>query len=121
MNKPATDLWLDWGRRFRIHCREHGIRMAALAETLGRTEAGLRHWTNGTREINLSEFFKLCKAASADPSAILFGRLLMSEEQRKHLGELALSILESDPSSSDGYNKMSLKMKKVKKAGVGGR
>lgn len=61
-----------WGPRFRQLARAKGLNLAKLGETLGLTEGALRHWTNGTREINLTDFIRLCTAADLDPALILF-------------------------------------------------
>lgn len=71
MGKKA--IWRDWGARFRKHCRDKKINNVFLADKLEMSESGVRSWVNGNREINLSDFFRLCTAASVEPSQILFG------------------------------------------------
>lgn len=67
---------LGWGPRFRRKAREKHLNLAELAERMGLSEAALRHWTNGTREINLTDFLTLCDKADLDPAVILFsGRM----------------------------------------------
>lgn len=63
---------LDWGARFRLYLKDKGSSLAKVAERLGRAESTLRHWTNGTRDINLAEFLELCGAAGIDPAMVLF-------------------------------------------------
>lgn len=66
--------WLDWGKRIRAHVALRELSWGSVADRMGVTEAGLRHWLNGTRDINLVDFFSLCGAIDADPSEMLFGR-----------------------------------------------
>ena len=63
---------LGWGPRFRQMARDKGLNLAKLGEAMGLSEGALRHWTNGTREVNLTDFVKLCDAADLDPAIILF-------------------------------------------------
>ena len=64
--------WKNWGARFRMACRLKGLTLSKVAESMGNAESTLRSWTNGTRQINLTEFFTLCDAAGIDPYPILF-------------------------------------------------
>ena len=52
------------------------------------TEGGIRHWRNGTRDIKLDEFLRLCKAAQADPLVIL-RRALEEPDGRRSTEKLA--------------------------------
>lgn len=90
--RKNTD-WLDWGDRLRAHVREQKISWTSIASALDQHESGIRHWCNGTRDINLVDFFRLCGAAGADPQAILFGEPLVTEEQKRQLGEAVISVL----------------------------
>lgn len=98
--------WRDWGKRFRVLVKENGETLASVAEALGRSEPALRSWTNGNRQINLSEFFALCAAAKVDPAHVLFGRIGLSTEQKARLGELVVSVLESDTATHQDYPKL---------------
>lgn len=109
MTKKA---WESWGRRFKEMAKDNGHTLASLAETLELTEAALRHWTNGTREINLSDFFALCEAAKVDPSQALFGAITMDPETQRQLGEIAKRVLEADPAASPDYEKMTKGLRK---------
>lgn len=104
--------WLDWGNRFRTQIKEKSRTLAQVAEKMNRAESTLRSWTNGTREINLLEFFQLCEAAEVDAAAVLFGRPLMTDAQRKAIGELTASLMEKDPTSSPNYDKFAEKVRK---------
>lgn len=66
-------LWRDWGPRFRDLSRDKKISTRALAEKLELSESAVRSWLNYNREINLTDFFKLCAAGNIDPSQVLFG------------------------------------------------
>lgn len=61
-----------WGTRFRQAAFRKGWTLAKLAEKLEMSESGLRSWTNGHRQINLSEYINLCDTAELDPAVILF-------------------------------------------------
>lgn len=65
---------LKWGTRFREALKARNSNLAKLAEhkKVDRSESALRSWTNGTRDINLSEFLQLCDAAGIDPAVVLF-------------------------------------------------
>ena len=68
----AVKEWKIWGPRFRQQCRDKGLNLAKIAERLDLAESTVRSWTNGTREINLSDFFRLCSAAGIEPGEVLF-------------------------------------------------
>lgn len=104
--------WSGWGRRFRAQIKEKDLSLAAVAAKMippdsdePLAESTLRSWTNGTRNINLSDVFWLCEVAGVDPAIVLFGRPLMTDAQRRAIGELTTSLLESDPTASPGYEK----------------
>jgi hypothetical protein len=77
------DSWESWGRRLRQHVKDHEIKWEDVASELGVAESTIRSWLNGTREINLSDFVRLCKAAKADASQILFADAPTSETIKK--------------------------------------
>lgn len=107
--------WRGWGKRFREHAYDNGHSLESLADTLERSAASLRHWTNGHREINLSEFFKLCEAAGVDPALVLFGAAPMNEETRKRIGNAIMGVLDADPATKPGYSKMAKGLRKKAK------
>lgn len=116
---PATnDSWKAWGKRLRVHLKESDSSLAKLAEKMDLSEPTLRSWTNGNREINLSDFFLACRHAKADPAQILFGQPLMSDDVKKKIGALAVSVLEADPAANPDYGDMITKIKRdVRKRG----
>ena len=63
---------LGWGRRFRDACKQKGVSLSQVAANLELSESTVRSWTNGVRDINLSDYFRLCDAAGLDPAVILF-------------------------------------------------
>jgi transcriptional regulator with XRE-family HTH domain len=63
---------LGWGLRFRQFAKAKELSLAQIAEKLDLSESAVRHWTNGTRDINLSDFLLLCRAAGLDPATVLF-------------------------------------------------
>lgn len=105
------NIWKTWGKRLKALAKEKGLNLAALAEKLGLAESTVRSWTNGTHNTTLKDFFLLCAAADLDPALVLFGMPIMNPEQRKKIGELAVSILEADPTSSPDYRKMAASFK----------
>lgn len=70
---PKRKQWKEWGLRFRERIRDKKINLRTLAERLELAESTVRSWINGNREINLSDFFRLCQAGNIDPSQVLFG------------------------------------------------
>lgn len=93
----AREVWEDWGKRFRAHCRREGVKRSTLAAALEKeSESGIRHYENGTRIPKLDEFFKLCKTAKADPVEILFGIQGLSPEKRRKIKEAAKILEESE-------------------------
>ena len=61
---------LGWGARFR-HAIKGKLTLGDLAEELDMSESAIRSWVNGTREINLSDFVRLCASARLDPVMVL--------------------------------------------------
>jgi transcriptional regulator with XRE-family HTH domain len=97
---------LGWGARFREQIKAKGKSLGQIAEKLGLAESTVRSWTNGTRDVNLSDYLKLCAAAQLDPVVSLVGSkvdakfLLIGEawakatpEQRGYLLTVAKGIL----------------------------
>lgn len=70
MAKKAA--WRDWGSRFREGCRAKKTSTRLVAGKLGLAESTVRSWINGSREINLADFIRLCEAAGLDPATVLF-------------------------------------------------
>lgn len=110
-NQSMSHRWQNWGKRFKEMAQDNGHSLASLADPMDRAESTLRSWTNGTREINLSEFFELCAAAGVNPSQVLFGGIPMNEETRQHLSKALQATLDADPVSKDSYPKMTRKMR----------
>lgn len=88
----AKGEWRNWATRFREDCRQRELSLANVAERLDMAESTIRSWTNGTREINLSDFFRLCAAAGVDPRIVLFGS--EQPEQKVNPSNGKLDILE---------------------------
>lgn len=95
--------WRDWSTRLRAHLKEKPKPRGEIAAALGIGEAALRHWLNGTRNLNLEDFFRLCDAAEADPLLILFGPTPMTDEMKRRLGDAVVKVLESDTSANPHY------------------
>lgn len=103
MSYRQDESWKKWGERVRAHMQDKRLRTVKVAHKLKMSEPGLRSWLNGNREINLSDFFRLCDAIEADCQQILFGRPTITAEQRKQIGEFVASVLDQDPASQPGY------------------
>ena len=112
-NVPWRDQsWTSWGQRIRIHMRERRLRPMKVADKLKISEPALRSWINGHREINLSDFFRLCLVIEADPHLMLFGKPSLSAEQRAKIGQFMASILEADTSLNPSYHSLIGKLQK---------
>lgn len=74
--------WNGWGKRLAAHMRQERVTQEAVAEKMGVSQGAIAHWLSGRREINLSDFFRLCTVAGADPELILFGDLGESPKGR---------------------------------------
>lgn len=107
-----TGNWEHWGARLRAHVKDQQIQWAKIAEGIEQAESTIRSWCNGTREINLRDFFRLCAAANAEPAQILFGRMTITDDQRMRLGNLVVSVLESDPTVAQHYAPMVSEIKR---------
>jgi transcriptional regulator with XRE-family HTH domain len=68
----TTKTPLGWGAAFRQHAKGKGLSLGQIAERMNLAESTLRSWTNGQRDINLSDYLKLCRAAGIDPAVVLF-------------------------------------------------
>ena len=88
--------WKLWGPRFRVHMRENRLSTRGLAERLRMSESALRSWLNGNREVNVTDFFRLCDVAKADPRRILFGQVGLTAAQKQAPGRRVVEILEAD-------------------------
>lgn len=115
--EPPPD-WRKWGARFREAVKEQEKKYDDIGATMKppRVESSIRSWTNGTRKINLVEFFELCRAADVDPAMILFGRPLMTVALQESLTGFARKVIESDPASSPTYGKFGDNIRKSVRA-----
>lgn len=118
--KQNLDPWKHWGRRLKVHLKENGQNLAGLAEKMTNSgtpiaESTLRSWTNGNRQINLTDFFEICAKAEADPAQILFGQTLMSAEVEQQIGNLAAAVIKADPAIKPTYGKLVGKLSKAGK------
>ena len=68
--KTDRTVW-GWGGRFRAMIEAKDMTLGQVADRFGKSESGLRNWVNGSREINLSDFVKLCASARLDPVMVL--------------------------------------------------
>lgn len=129
-------IWEGWGTRFKELAKkaDPGFSLARLSDTLvsleeqkklgsrerkgGRQwgESGLRHWTNGTRPINLEDFFIICKVAGVDPALVLFNAPVMTEALKDKLSETVRTVLEADPATNPNHKKLSRNLREKAKA-----
>ena len=98
-----TNEWKLWGPRFRVHMRENRLSTRVVAERLRMSESALRSWLNGNRQVNVTDFFKLCDVANADPRRILFGQVGLTAAQKQAVGQRVVEILEADTASLPSY------------------
>lgn len=101
-----TNEWKLWGPRFRVHMREKRLSTRVLAERLRMSESALRSWLNGNREVNVTDFFRLCDVAKADPRRILFGHVDLTAAQKQALGQRVVEMLEADTAALPSYPKL---------------
>jgi transcriptional regulator with XRE-family HTH domain len=87
---------LNWGAKYRQAIKLKGLNLASVAEKLGIHEATVRSWTNGHRNINLSDFLTLCKAGGVEPWPILF----------PDVDEKALALLEAWRQATDAERQL---------------
>lgn len=125
MVKPK-DAWKSWGLRFRNQLKDRGKNLAYVAEKMTdkngdqMSESAVRSWTNGTRKINLEDFFRACEVAELNPAVILFGHPIMSEDEKKRIGALIVSVLEADTSANPDYGDTITKIRNdAKKRNIG--
>lgn len=104
--------WKSWGQRIRVHMREKKLRPVNVAASLEMSDSALRSWLNGTRQINLSDFFRLCDVVKADPRQMLFGSPGLSPEQRQALGEAVANLLENDTAVHPNYPQLVQRLQK---------
>lgn len=113
--------WKSWGERLKYHLKASGSSLAKLAERMPNrdgepmAESTLRSWTNGTRRINLEDFFELCRRAEADPAVILFGHPVMTDNLKQQLGHLAATVFDRDPTKNPDYATMMANIRSPKR------
>lgn len=110
--------WQAWGARFREAAKEKGKTFPQIGRAMkpARADSTIRSWTNGTRKINLIEFFELCRAADVDPAVVLFGSPLMTAELRRSLSDTARKVIEADPAASPTYGQFGDKLRQKVRA-----
>jgi transcriptional regulator with XRE-family HTH domain len=63
------------GARFRNEAARKGVSTKAIAGRVDQAESTVRSWLNGNREVNLTDFFRLCDAAGIEPALVLFSEV----------------------------------------------
>lgn len=124
--------WEKWGDRFKALAGENGYTLAKLADELSKlqaegklperdhprkwAESTLRSWTNGTRDINLSDFFLICQVARVSASNVLFNAPLMNKETTAQISDAVARVLDADPATTPNYAKAARRMRTRAKA-----
>lgn len=93
--------WEGWGGRFKKAAAANNWtikRLAGRKDAVAK-EAALRHYSNGTRDIKLRDFFKLCEQAEVDPHDILFGKLALTSSEKKVIANEIVEQLDTIRSS----------------------
>lgn len=96
---------MGWRTAIKQHIEDTGQNLGDIAERVGLTEAGLRHWLNGTRVPNVDKFLELCAVVKADPGQILassYSRL----ETAKALSPAVNHILTAKPQGNPGHQRL---------------
>lgn len=61
---------MNIGEYIKQYMKDKGIKQIYVAEKIGISPQVLGTMLNGTRKIEITEFFKICEAMQADPLAI---------------------------------------------------
>lgn len=86
---------------------------ATVAEVLGMTEGGLRHWLNGTRKPSIDQFLDLCAAISLDPAMALSNH--MARIDRAKLSSPSVDrALSAKPQTNENHKKFMAKIRSFK-------
>jgi len=72
--EPVNPHAPEWGPRFKKMAKANGHTLVSLSRLINKTDGALRHWTNGTRDIKLGDFYELCELAAVDPVEVLSGK-----------------------------------------------
>lgn len=95
--------WTHWGERLRQHVKESHRKWSDIAETMDLSEGSLRHWCNGTRDINLKDFFRLCESTGADAHLILFGKPNLHHDAAHDINPELVDLITQDAAINPRY------------------
>ena len=65
----------NWRQTVKDKITDRGESVGNVADRLGMTEGGLRHWLNGTRTPSIDQFLDLCATLRLDPCSALTSQL----------------------------------------------
>ena len=89
---------MRWQDRFLVFMESRELTQTEVARRLDMTQGAIGHWLSGRREISLTDFFRLCAAAGANPQSILFGE----PAANGLLGKIK-QLIEAEPEKSQSY------------------
>lgn len=108
--------WMDgWKNAVKDKMEKSHLSVALVADKLGMTEGGLRHWLNGTRKPSIDQFLELCAAVELDPCAALCQQL-QRVTRTKEESPVIKQILNADPTKSAAYKPLTDKLRAFKSA-----
>lgn len=83
--------WQQWGARLKIEMQAKGVTTQQIAARTGKAYSTVRGWINGSRQVNLSDFFLICNASGIDPAIVLF-----TKEEDAHFQTIVRAWARSD-------------------------
>ena len=105
----------DWREIVRMHMEGRLLSVAVVADKLGITEGGLRHWLNKTRTPSIDQFIELCAAIDLDPCIALCAQLSAMDRIKK-ASPIVAKTFESKPEENEAHKKYTAKVRAFRSA-----
>ena len=105
----------NWREIIRNHISESQQTIPQVADMVGITEGGLRHWLNGTRTPSIDQFISLCVTLRLDPCVALSGHF-KQVEHIKTCSPVVSKTFQATPDKSEAHKKLMTKLRAFKQA-----
>ena len=105
----------NWRQTVKNKITDRGESVGTVADRLGMTEGGLRHWLNGTRTPSIDQFLDLCAKLGLNPCSAI-GHQLMKLDCAKCTSPVVKQTLNAKPQANANHKAFTDKVRAFRSA-----